>query len=206
MKRTVTGLCVAVVLSFATAVFAQQTTTPQPATGTNPQTSAASSPGNITLTGCLQRGDDGNFSLTNVQMDSASTAGSAPTGTSGATATAGATATTPGATSAAPGATATAGANTGAAMNWNLRGGTDLEKHVGHRIAVTGRSAMGAASTSATAGATAPGATAGTSTGATGGAATGVTGGATATAGSKPMASARTLEVQSIKMISANCP
>jgi hypothetical protein len=129
----------------------------------------------MTLTGCLQKSADGNFTLTNVQADSKSATGSsgaAPTGTAGAT--------TPGATSSA--------ATSGSAATWNLRGGTDLANHVGHRVAVTGKAA---AATSATPGAT-PGAT---------------TNPPTSAAGAASSASnVRTLEVASVKMVAATCP
>ena len=164
MKRTAAGLCFAAAIALGASVAAQTQapgTTPQP--GTAPQTTSpapqppsASSPAarEMTLTGCIAKGADGMFTLTNVQADSsASAAGSSatPTGTAGAA-------------GAAPSSSA------GASATWNLRG-SELATHVGHRVQVTGKAA--AASTSGAAGATsgAAGATSGAA-GATPGATT----------------------------------
>jgi hypothetical protein len=154
MYRVAIGTCVA--MAFAVSLAAQAGTQPpaagqqppsttqqppstQPATPAPTQTpSSSAAPGEMTLTGCLQKTADG-FALANVMADSKSPGGAAaPTGTAGAA--------TPGAASSAAGATST----------WNLKGG-DLAAHVGHRIAVTGKAAAassGAATTTGAAGAT----------------------------------------------------
>jgi hypothetical protein len=189
MKRAALGLCVAT--AFAASVAAQSqtqtpSTTPQSANPT--QTTAAGAAGDITITGCLQKGADGNFTLSNVQQDASAT------GTSGSTAATPGATSTPGAAST-PGATAGAGAGAGAAAasTWALKGG-DLAAHVGHRIAVTGKRAM---ASSSAAGATS-----------TSGAAAGATADPSASRPAATSGSAsnmRTLEVSSVKMVSANC-
>lgn len=151
MHRVAIGLCLATALGVSLAAQAgnppagqQPPATTQPATPpatppAQPPSSAASSPGEMTLTGCLQKGAEGNFTLTNVQADAKSGSGAAaPTGTAGAT--------TPGAASSA--------APAGATSTWSLKGGTDLANHVGHRIAVTGKAAAASAASGSTPGAT----------------------------------------------------
>lgn len=187
MNRVAIGLCLATAFAVSLAAQAgtqapaagqqppsttQQPPSTQPATPAPTQTpSSSAAPGEMTLTGCLQKTADG-FALANVMADSKSPSGAAaPTGTAGAA--------TPGAASSAA---------SGATSTWNLRGGSDLEKHVGHRIAVTGKAA---AASSGAAGAT-PGATTAPPS--------------TTTAASGGAGSARTLEVASIKMIAATCP
>ncbi len=156
MYRVAIGTCVA--MAFAVSLAAQAGTQPpaagqqppsttqqppstQPATPAPtqpPSSSAAPAPGEMTLTGCLQKTADG-FALANVMADSKSPSGAAaPTGTAGAA--------TPGAASSAAGATST----------WNLKGG-DLAAHVGHRIAVTGKAAAASSGAATTTGAAAPG-------------------------------------------------
>jgi hypothetical protein len=93
----------------------------------------------MTLTGCIAKGADGMFTLTNVQADSSASTPSA-TGTAGAA-------------GAAPSSAAGAA---GASATWNLRG-SDLATHVGHRVQVTGKPAAAASTSGATSGA--PGAT-----------------------------------------------
>jgi hypothetical protein len=180
MKRVALALCVATTLAASVAAQAgTQAPAQQPATPQTQTAAPAPAAGDITITGCLQKGADGMFTLNNVQQDASAT------GTSGTTPGA-----TPGATAgaAAPGAGASAAA--GAQATWNLKGGTDLANHVGHRISVTGKRAMASSS----------GATA--TSGAAGATATGPAG----TSGSASPSSARTLEVASVKMISATCP
>ena len=122
MKRVTTGFCVAAAFGCIATLGAQTPTPPAPAAERSPMTDKAR---DVTITGCLSKGADGKYVLQNARVDSPTT-----TGTSGTTAT------TPPAT---PGTTtATAGANA-AAMSWALTGGTDLDKHVGHKIQVTGR-------------------------------------------------------------------
>ena len=193
MKRAALGLCVATAFAASLAAQSQQppSTTSQP--GTSPaQSTAAGAAGDITITGCLQKGADGAFTLSNVQQDASAT------GTSGSTGAAAGATSAPGAAST-PGATAGAsagGASAAASQTWALKGG-DLAAHVGHRIAVTGKRAM--ASSSSASGATS-----------TSGAAAGAT--ADPSSASRPAATSgssasnmRTLEVSSVKMVSANC-
>ena len=192
MHRVAIGLCLATALGVSLAAQAgnqappaagqqppsttqQPPSTPaQPPRPATPSSTTAASPGEMTLTGCLAKDADGDFTLTNVQADSRASSGgaAAPTGTAGAT--------TPGAASSSA---------AGASATWNLKGGSDLANHVGHRIAVTGKAAAAA---SGAAGST-PGATTAPP--------------ATTTAGaSASSSSARTLEVASVKMIAATCP
>jgi hypothetical protein len=191
MKRAAFGLCMATAFAASLAAQAPQApqtqppaTTPAPQSASPAQTTTGAA-GDITITGCLQKGADGAFTLNNVQQDATAT------GTSGAAA--------PGATAGA-GAAASAGAASAAGATWALKGG-DLANHVGHRIAVTGKRAMasasGATSTSGAAGAA--GATSADPSAA---------GRPAATAGSSSsnMGNARTLEVASVKMVAATCP
>jgi hypothetical protein len=194
MMRMATGLCVAAALSVVT--LGAQTT--PPATS-GQRTASADAAKEVTLTGCLSKGADGKFILNNAKMDNPS----ATAGTSG---------------TATPPAGSTAGTAGSAAMNtaasWALSGGTDLEKHVGHQIQVTGKSSMNPAmdhgrtpdTTAAAAGGTATGATA---SGATAAGTVG-TSGSTATAATEEQrkdtkTNQPRLDVQSVKMIAATC-
>jgi hypothetical protein len=185
MTRMATGLCVAAALSVAT-LSAQ---TPPPATA-GQRTATADAAKEVTLTGCLSKGADGKFVLNNAKLDNPA---SATAGTSG---------------TVTPPTGSTAGTAGSAAMNaattWALSGGTDLDKHVGHKIQVTGKATMDPAmdhgrtpdTTAAAAGATAAG-TVGTS-------------GSTATAAAEEQrkdmkANQPKLDVQSVKMIAATC-
>ena len=176
MTRMATGLCVAAALSVAT-LGAQ---TPAP---TTPRSDAAKE---ITLTGCLSKNADGKYILTNAKVDNPS---SAATGTSGTT-------TPP--TSAPSGSTGAM--NT--AASWTLSGGTDLDKHVGHKIQVTGKAAMDSTMDHRTPDSTA--AAAGSAAGTVG------TSGSTATAAEEQRKettkdTAPRLDVQSVKMVAATC-
>ena len=71
----------------------------------------------ITITGCLEKNKSGGYWLTNAMTS----AKMSPQGTSG---------TAP--------ASSSTDKTTMDAMNWNLEGGKDLDKHVGHKIEVTG--------------------------------------------------------------------
>jgi hypothetical protein len=92
------------------------------------------------------------------------------------------------------------------AMNWMLSGGSDLDKHVGHKIQVTGKTtfdpAMSHTSTSSAAGA---GTTASSSTPTTTGAATGTTGSREESRSGDSHGMQPRLDVQSIKMVSTSC-
>ena len=176
MTRMATGLCVAAALSVAT--LGAQT----PSTSTQ-RTDAAKE---ITLTGCLSKGADGKYMLTNAKAADPSTATAGTSGT-----------TTPptGTTSGTAGAMNTA-------ASWTLSGGTDLDKHVGHQIQVTGKAAMDPAmdhrtpdTTAAAAGSAAAG-TVGTS---------GSTATATEEQRKETKDAAPRLDVQSVKMIAATC-
>jgi hypothetical protein len=164
MKRMTTGLCLASAIGLAATLFAQ-----------TPTTTTAGKDHDVTVTGCLSKAAGG-FMLNNARMD---------TGTPSSTTTASGSTTTAGSTT----ATGTTGTNregaAGAPMSWMLTGNDDLEKHVGHKIEVTGKTTWDAsmdhsrASTSTS--------TASTST-------------TTAKSGSEPH-----LDVKSIKMISSSC-
>ena len=76
MKRTATGLCVAVAFGCIATLGAQ---TPPPA---GQRTSTADKAKEVTISGCLAKGADGKYTLTNARMDNPM-AGSTATGTSG---------------------------------------------------------------------------------------------------------------------------
>jgi hypothetical protein len=192
MTRTAVGLCAAAAIGLVASVGAQSGTSQTPATTTSKDARE------ITVTGCLQRGADGNFTLTNAKMDNMERSGSSTASTTGPT---GSTATS----STAGGSAMTAGST------WTLEGGTDLDKHVGHQIQVTGHSIRAdrkddddAAATSTTTGTTGTSGT--TATGTTG--TTGTTGEATATPSAQKTdrgTHTRKLDVTSVKMISSSC-
>lgn len=198
MTRTTIGLCFAAALGFAVSLGAQSsttTTTPDQRTAARGDKSAKE----VTVTGCLARAADGTFMLNNARSDDmsrsqpgATTTGSSnpttttagtPTGTSGTTA-----GSTAGTTAAEPSAS---GAMHHEAMAWKLEGGTDLERHVGHEIQVTGRTDWNEHSMSSST----------TTTGTSGSAASSAT---TTAKGEKGMNEPR-LEVSSVKMISSSC-
>jgi hypothetical protein len=139
--------------------------------------------------------------LTNARMDNPTADRSATTtatSTTAGTTTAGTTGTTAGTTSA-------AGAmNHEAAMAWMLAGGSDLDKHVGHKIQVTGRTSWENPMMDHSR-------TPDTTTSATGTAAgtVGTTGSTTTTATEEQRKDMRAdqprLDVQSVKMIAASC-
>jgi hypothetical protein len=190
MKRTASGLCVAAVMAWAVTLGAQTSTTPAQRSSTTTDKMH-----DVTVTGCLARDASGGFMLNNARMETEAST----TTTTGSTTTAGATTT-------APRTNAGAAMSNAPAMNWVLSGSNDLDKHVGHRIQVTGKtswdSTMSRTSTTSAAGA---GTTAATPEPTT------TTAGTTGTRdeqrkgdrdarGMQPR-----LDVQSIKMISASC-
>jgi len=200
MKRTVTALCFAA--AFGLATLGAQTTTTTPSQRSTTDKAAH----DVTITGCLAKDASGMFTLNNAHVDD--TMESTTTG-AGATTTAGTTgATTTGSPS---NPTGSSMSNT-PAMTWMLMGGSDLEKHVGHKIQVTGKTSWdGRSSTSSTASAAGAGTTAAepNPTSTTAGAA-----GTTGTTGSleeqryKDRSKSTEhphLEVQSVKMISSSC-
>src|SRR3954468_18895358 len=204
MKRTATGLGVAAAVACAVTLGAQTSTTT-----TSQRTSTTDKSHDVTITGCLARDSSNGFMLNNARMDNG--ASSSTTTTSGTT--------TTGTTGAAGGAT-TSGTNASAsmsnapAMSWMLSGGNDLDKHVGHKIQVTGKTtwdpSMNHTSTASAAGAGTTAASPDPTT--TAGAATGTTAGAAGTTGTldeqrKGDAHGMQphLDVRSVKMISTSC-
>lgn len=184
MKRTMTGLCVAAAFGFVASLGAQTSTaTSQPPT-------SASDSKDITVTGCLERGANGNYVLANAHIDQSMDRSTGTTGTTGTSTTATGTSAT------------SSSASSMSAAGWKLEGGTDLDKHVGHKVSVTGRDVsssdrdLASASTSA-----------GTTAGTTGTTATTSTTGTTGQAASQRQASdtGHKLDVKSVKMIAANC-
>jgi len=154
MKYTITGVCLAAAMGFAATLGAQAPATTTTATPDK-------SDREITLTGCLTKpGDD--YMLMNARADE---------GKSSTTTTAGATTT--------GGAVGTSGVDT--PMMWKLSDGNDLDKHVGHKITVTGKAKD----------ADHPAAAPSTST--------------STTTTTTSAASAPKLDVKSIKMVSASC-
>jgi hypothetical protein len=167
---------VAAVLGFAVSLAAQS-----PTTTTAPQSSPSDrKAGEIAVSGCLAKSPLGGYMLTNARIDPA---GSASSTTTAGTTTAGTSGTT---TAGTAGSTTTEPAGSGSAASamgstWFLSGGTDLDKHVGHKIQVTGIAAKPSDTTTGTSGTT-------------------TTAGAAETA-----ASQQKLDVQSVKMISSSC-
>jgi hypothetical protein len=211
MKRTATGLGVAAAVACAVTLGAQTSTT----TAGQRTSSTTDKSHDVTVTGCLARDSGGSFMLNNARMDNG--ASSSTTTTSGTT-TAGTTGAATGTTSG--GATTTSGTNANAtmsnapAMSWMLSGGNDLDKHVGHKVQVTGKttwdSSMNHTSTASAAGAGTTAASPDPTT--TAGGATGTTAGTAGTTGTRD--DQRTggahgaqphLDVQSVKMISNSC-
>jgi hypothetical protein len=139
MQRTTAGLCVAAVLGLGVAVGAQSSATaPTPGQrSTASQRAASDKEHEVNVTGCVARAADGKFTLTNARVEPMSSA-STTTGSSSTATTTGTTGTT--------GATTTATEPSGSGtrpeagtMTFLLSGGSDLDKHVGHRVQVTGR-------------------------------------------------------------------
>ena len=201
MKHVATGFCIAATLGCIATLGAQTSTTPTTAGQRAPMADKAR---DVTITGCLSKGADGRFMLTNARVDNPAGNTSTTTGTTG-TSTSSPATTAPGTTT----ATGTTAANA-AAMSWALMGGADLDKHVGHKIQVTGSTAWDSTmdrsrtpdTTSAAAGTTAG--TAGTTAGTTG--TSGTTTTATVEEARKAMrADQPRLDVQTVKMIAPSC-
>jgi len=168
MKRISAGLGFAIAIGLAATLGAQ---TP-PATSQTSRPAMADKDHDVTVTGCLAKGTAGGFQLTNARVEPASSTTTTAGGTT--TTAGGATTTGTSGTSAVP----------GAPMSWMVSGDNDLEKHVGHKITVTGKTAWDPSMKSTT-----PPPTTTTATG------------STTTAGSEPR-----LDVKSIKMVAATCP
>jgi hypothetical protein len=188
MNRTVSGFCFAAALGLTTALGAQTTTTTPAQPGS---TSADKANHDVTITGCLSKSANGGYMLTNARMDTGSssttTAGSSSTTTASTTTAGGAGSTT---TAGATGTTGESSANM-PGTTWMLSGGSDLEKHLGHKIQVTGKTEWTGAmehGRSSTTSASGVGTTATTGTTAAG-------------SSDQPR-----LDVKSIKMVSASCP
>jgi len=178
MKLTTSGLCLAAAFAFAASLGAQTTTS----------SATRSSNEEVSITGCLERAPSGSgFVLNNARMENESRSG-ATTGTTGTTS--GTTSTT---TSGTSGTTYGNMSATGAST-WSLSGdSSELEKHVGHKVQVTGSEkdhAGMSGSTTTTTGSTTTSGTTGTS--------------GTASSTHESTAS-RTLDVKSLKMISTSC-
>jgi len=178
MKRTATGLGIAAAVACAVTLGAQTSTSS--AQRTSSTTDKAKE---VTVTGCLAKDTSGSgFMLNNAKMDNNA---SSTTTTSGTT-----TAGTTGATTS--GTNANAAMSNGPAMNWMLSGGNDLDKHVGHKIAVTGKTTWDSSMNHTSAASPDPTTTAGATAGTTG-----------TREGSRGMQPH--LDVESIKMISTSC-
>jgi hypothetical protein len=194
MKRTAIGFCLAAAFGCIATLGAQTSTTPTPA---GQPAAAADKARDVTITGCLSKAVDGKYMLTNAMMESPSAA--TTTGTSTTTTGTTTAATTTGTTTS---TTSTSGATSPAATSWMLAGGSDLDKHVGHKIQVTGKTSWDSMDRNRTPASTTG--TAGTTAGTTG------TSGTTATASTEEQkkemrAEQPRLDVQSVKMIAPSC-
>jgi hypothetical protein len=198
MTRTATGLCVAAAMACAVSLGAQtSTTTAQRSSSTTDKMH------DVTVTGCLARDAGGaGFMLNDARMDTSASSSTTTTG-SATTTTAGATTTTAGSsTTTAP----RSGMANAPAMSWMLTGGSDLDKHVGHKIQVTGKTSWDSSmSPTSTASAAGVGTTAAqpdptTTTAGTTGTLSEQRKGDREAHGAQPR-----LDVQSIKMISTSC-
>jgi hypothetical protein len=186
MTPKVSGLCVAAVFALTAGGAAQQPGTGGPARNdgvTTPndfeQSTSKQAAQTLSLTGCVDRANDGTFQLTHARPSpptSTGTPGTAgrpdsPTGTSG-----------------------TAGSSPAADRNkagstWILKSATDLAPHVGHSVEITGRKSSPDSSPDANdATTTAPATT------------------ATGARIQKPGEDAQSVDVQSVRMISGSCP
>jgi len=189
MNQRTTAFCVAAAFGCIATLGAQ---TPTSTTSGQSNTMRSTPAHDVSVTGCLAKGADGRFVLNNArlddQMSSSTSAGSTSSTTAGTTSATG----------------APASKTTMPATTWMLGGGTDLDKHVGHKIQVTGKTSWDGSTPGATAGSTS---TTGTPTTA------GTTGSATPTTSGEQRSSTESdksanqprLDVQSIKMIAASC-
>jgi len=189
MKQKTTAFCLAAAFGCIATLGAQTPTS----TTTSQQSATAKE---VTVTGCLAKGADGRFMLSNAQMSDKASSTTTATSTTAST-----TAGTPAGKTSSPVAT-----------TWMLGGGTDLEKHLGHKIEVTGKTTWDGSMDHGRVPGAAP--AAGTSTTASTSAAptsTGTTGSATSTGEQRKentedmSANQPRLDVQSLKMISPTC-
>jgi hypothetical protein len=119
MNAVKTGLTFAAAIGLAATLGAQSptsTTSSRPMTGDKDH--------DVTITGCLSKGAT-DFTLNNARLDTEKTTSTASAAGSTSTATA-------------TGTTGTA-ASSSAPNTWKLTGDNDLDKHVGHKIQVTGK-------------------------------------------------------------------
>jgi hypothetical protein len=212
-------MCIAGTFACAVSVGAQSTTTDQRSRMSENAAGHA-----VTVTGCLTKSGDGSYMLTNARMDTSmgdrsdatTTSGTGSTTASGTSGTTGGTAVAGGSTVGTTGSASTptntaeaANAGMGSAMSWLLHGGSDLDKHVGHKVQVSGRTSWDASAAHSH-----PDTTASSGTTATGTSATSTTSAAPPTASSSTtpsgsghdmQASEPRLDVQSVKMVSASC-
>lgn len=198
MTRRITGLCVASVCSCVISLGAQGTTA-SPTT----QRSGAMAGHDVTVTGCVSKAADGKYMLTNAMVEPAGTTTTGGTGSTAGATTGGTTAgSTAGGTGSTAGATTTGSMASNSSMSWMLSGGTDLDKHLGHKVQVMGNTTwdpmMNRPSTA--------GATTGTSGSTAGTAAAGATTAGTTSGSMSNMANRPSLDVRSLKMVSASCP
>jgi hypothetical protein len=189
MKRTL-WMTAAIACATSVALMAQSPST---------TTSQSSDKKTVTVTGCVQDSSAGSaasstttgssttgggFILANATMGSGSMAGSTPGSTAGTTAgtTSGTTASTP-PTSATTGTAGTTGSSSSMSHNYKLEGSdSELKRHVGHKVEVTGTIDGASHSTSS---------------------ATSTTG--TTSSSSSTMNNEQKIEVSSVRMISADC-
>jgi hypothetical protein len=187
MNRTVSGLCFAAAFGLAATLGAQSATTTQ----SQPRsTTADKSDRDVTITGCLSKSANGGYMLTNARMEketSSTTTGSTSTTTAGSTSTTAGGATT---TAGTAGTTGESPANT-PGTTWTLSGGSDLDKHLGHKIQVTGKTSWNGAMDHGRTSTTTP----------SGVGTTAATGTTTPGSSEQPR-----LEVKSVKMMSSSCP
>jgi hypothetical protein len=189
MTPKVSGLCVATMLALTAGVGAQQPGPGGPARNdgvTTPndfEQTASKTAQTLSLTGCVDRANDGTYQLTHARPSPPSA-----TGTSG----------TPGRADNPAGTTGTAGSSAAADSNdqkdrakqsaWILKSTTDLAPHVGHSVQITGRMSSPDRNGTNTATTTNPTTT------------------ATGARIEKPSEEAHSVEVQSVRMISRSCP
>ena len=180
----VSGICAAALLVLAASGFAQQPGSSGPARNdgvTTPndfeQSANAKGAGVLTMTGCVDRANDATYQLRDARPASTADATRPPgTAAGGAAGTSG--------TAGASGATAAVDAEQN---TWILKSTTDLAPHVGHSVQITGRMSSPDSGDTNTATTASPTTT------------------ATGARVKKPGEEARSVDVQSVRMISRSC-
>jgi hypothetical protein len=184
MTRTVTGFCMVIALGISTGAMAQRPDANGPARNdgvTTPgdfeQAKGAKSTDTFTLTGCMDRANDGTYELRDARMSSlgTDTTQGTPGATGGAVGTSGATSASKAPVDQTP-------------STWILKSTTDLSPHVGHSVQITGR-------------VSAPSGTGGSETATTSSPTTTATGARMKQSGEE----AHSVDVQSVRMISRSC-